>query len=102
RPVLFLENHSEEQSPALLRTIDGLGYACWWHVAYMYNSENYFANRENIFDGFIPESNLMCFPKGVHVESNQLWPVEGLDDTWRKVMARHGLAVQVTTDDPSR
>jgi FkbM family methyltransferase len=88
-PVLFVENNSEEHSPALLRLIDELGYTCWWHIAHYYNPSNYFANDHNLFSGTELEANLLCFPKDVRVSGGDLWPVEGLDDTFMSVLRRH-------------
>jgi FkbM family methyltransferase len=87
RPVLFVENNSEERSHAVLQLLDDLGYGCWWHIAVAYNPENYFGNGHELFGGY-REANVLCFPKEAQVNAGGLWPVEGLDDTHVKAMRR--------------
>jgi FkbM family methyltransferase len=90
RPVLFLENNSEEGSPVLLKALNELGYACWWHIAHYFNPQNYFGNSERLFQTYY-ESNVLCFPKEAEVklDPRALWPVEGLDDTRAKAIRRN-------------
>ncbi len=88
RPVLFVENNSEDGSPATLKALDDLGYACWWHLASYYSPDNYFGNPERLW-GEHREANMLCFPKEAKVNAEGLWPVEGLDDTCVKALRRH-------------
>jgi FkbM family methyltransferase len=87
RPVLFMENNDEERSPSLLQQLDKLGYQAWWHIADVFNADNYFGNRERIFVEY-REGNVLCFPKEARARVN-MWPVEGLDDTHVKALRRH-------------
>jgi FkbM family methyltransferase len=88
RPVLFVENNTEQGSPAILETLDGLAYNCWWHIADNYSPRNYFGHPERLFPPYF-EANLLCFPKEAKVNAGTLWPVEGLDDTSVKALGRH-------------
>jgi FkbM family methyltransferase len=90
RPALFVENNSEAHSPGVLALLDDLGYKCWWHIARTYNPHNFFANGEDLFPRGVPEANILCVPKNVSLNGGDLWPVEGLEDTFMKVMTRHG------------
>ena len=91
RPVLFVENNSEDGSSATLKALDDLGYTCWWHVASYYSPDNYFGNTERLW-GEYREANVLCFPKEAKVSAAGLWPVESLDDTHVKALRRHGQA----------
>jgi FkbM family methyltransferase len=89
RPVLFVENNSQERSAAVLKSLDELGYSCWWHVASYFNPDNFFHHPHKLF-GEYWEANVICFPKEARVNAVGLWPVQGLDDTYIKAMQRHG------------
>jgi FkbM family methyltransferase len=88
RPVLFVENNSEQGSPATLKALEDLGYSCWWHVASYYNPNNHFGNPERLW-GDYREANVLCFPKEAKVNAAGLWPVEGIDDTFVKAIQRN-------------
>jgi FkbM family methyltransferase len=88
RPVLFVENNSELGSRAVLTALADLGYNCWWHIDDNYNPQNYFEKKERLFAAY-REANVLCFPKEAQVNAGNLWPVEGLDDTFVKALHRH-------------
>ena len=88
RPVLFVENNSEERSRAVLIAIADLGYNSWWHIGDYFNPQNYFGKPERLF-GEYREANVLCFPKEAQVNAGNLWPVEGIDDTFVKALQRH-------------
>lgn len=88
RPVLFVENNSEERSRAVLIALADLGYNCWWHIGDYFNPQNYFGKSERLF-GHYREANVLCFPKEAQVNAGNLWPVEGIDDTFVKAIQRH-------------
>ena len=91
RPVLFIENNSEDGLSATLKALDDFGYTCWWHVASYYSPDNYFGNTERLW-GEDREANVLCFPKEAKVNAAGLWPVESLDDTHVKALRRHSQA----------
>jgi hypothetical protein len=88
RPVLFVENNSQERSREVLIAIVDLGYNCWWHIADYFNPQNCFGKAERLF-GEYREANVLCFPKEAQVNAGNLWPVEGIDDTFVKALQRH-------------
>jgi FkbM family methyltransferase len=88
RPVLFVENNSQERSSAVLTMLDELDYSCWWHVASYFNPNNFFGHPHRLFGEYL-EANVLCFPKEAKVNAVGLWAVEGLDDTFVKAMERH-------------
>ena len=90
RPVLFVENNSEEGSEPILRMLDELGYSCWWHIPHYFNPNNFFGSAERLFENYY-EANVLCFPKEARVNAQGMWPVEGLDDSFTKALRRHGI-----------
>ncbi len=86
RPVLFLENDTVERSRELLEAVFALDYQAHWQIASFYNRSNFFANPDNVFARFQPEANLVCVPKECGFQG--LTPVLGIDDDWKKAVAR--------------
>ena len=51
-----------EQSAALIRYLDNLGYAMYWHLPLLFNPKNFAGNSQNVF-GNIVSKNMICMPK---------------------------------------
>jgi FkbM family methyltransferase len=49
RPLLYVANERRELSEPVLRFLLALGYSLYWHVPPLFNSDNYYQNRENEF-----------------------------------------------------
>ena len=60
-PLLYVENDRADRSEALIRTIQSLGYRCYWHLPYLFNPDNWFGVTENIFPGTV-SLNMLCVP----------------------------------------
>lgn len=60
KPVLYVENDREDRSDALVRTLDGFGYAMYWHLPPYFNPKNFAGNSENIFENLVSK-NMICF-----------------------------------------
>lgn len=61
-PVLYLENNVPEQSPALIRTIRDHRYRLWWHTPYLFNPNNYFGEKHNLYPQ-VSSKNMLCLPE---------------------------------------
>ncbi|MFZ5571689.1 MAG: FkbM family methyltransferase [Thermodesulfobacteriota bacterium] len=61
-PVLYVENDRQEKSADLVAYLSELGYDLFWHLPPLYNPDNFFQNRENVF-GTIVSQNMLCLPK---------------------------------------
>jgi len=61
-PILYVENDRREKAAELVRYIDGLGYAMYWHLPPLFNPSNFRQNPNNIF-GNIVSANMICVPK---------------------------------------
>ena len=62
RPLLYVENDRQENSRRLMGLIEKFGYDMWWHLPPLFNSNNYFKKRKNVF-GRTASINLLCVPK---------------------------------------
>jgi FkbM family methyltransferase len=75
QPLLYVENDRQEKSTALIRMIDNLGYDMYWHLAPLFNPDNFAGCRENVF-GQIASVNMICCPRGGRFRMNGFPPVE--------------------------
>ncbi len=50
RPILYLENEILENSKDLIEYIFSLDYRLFWHILPLYNDDNFFNNKKNIFE----------------------------------------------------
>jgi FkbM family methyltransferase len=61
RPVLYVENHPGERSPALIHLLLDMGYRLWWHTPHYFNPDNYLKQSQNFYDGQL-SVNMICLP----------------------------------------
>lgn len=61
RPVLVPENDRADRSPALVAHLLSLGYRCYWHVHPLYNPDNFFGVRANLYPN-TASYNMLCVP----------------------------------------
>lgn len=85
RPVLYVANEVRERSPDLIRLLTALGYQAWWHLAPLFEADNWAGNLQNVFGGML-SANLLCLPAGRNAAdvpgAAGLRPVAGPDDWW--------------------
>lgn len=69
RPLLYLENDRADQSEALIRHVQALGYDLWWHIVPAFRPDNPAGTTVNIF-GALHSFNMFCAPRerGLAVE----------------------------------
>jgi FkbM family methyltransferase len=72
KPALYVENDRREKAAALIRYLDSIGYAMYWHRPTYYNPNNFFGDRDNVFCRTI-SVNMLC----VHRQYNH--SVKGLE-----------------------
>lgn len=84
RPMLFLENNSDKSKEIITKLLS-MGYEAYWHISGYYNPQNYFSNKENIFQQYRPEINLLCFPEP---RECGLPKVQGIEDSWNDAQKR--------------
>ena len=71
KPIMYVENDRVEKSADLLSTIVEMGYAMYEHNPYLYNIDNYFGCKTNIF-GNIVSKNILCVHKSVDLKVDGL------------------------------
>jgi len=59
KPVLYVENDRPDKSADLIRCLDTLGYAMYWHTPPLFNPRNFFDNPRNVFVNIISR-NMLC------------------------------------------
>jgi FkbM family methyltransferase len=64
KPMLYVENDREERSADLVRTLDGFGYAMYWHYPPLFNPKNHAGQPDNIF-GNIVSRNMICIHRSL-------------------------------------
>jgi FkbM family methyltransferase len=62
RPRLYVENDRAEKSPALIEQLLALDYRLYWHTPFLYESDNFFGDQENVFEGIVSD-NMVCVPR---------------------------------------
>lgn len=82
RPLLYLENDRDERSEELLALVLGLDYAVYWHLARLYNPDNFARNSADIFPG-IASINILCVPREVTLKVDGMREVKSPGDSWR-------------------
>lgn len=61
QPVLYVENDRVDQSPQLIQWLFEHGYHLWWHLPPLFNPDNFFGVKENIYSN-IRSLNMLCIP----------------------------------------
>jgi FkbM family methyltransferase len=82
RPILYVENDRRQNSEQLIRLIEELGYAMWWHAPKLFNPDNYAKNSKNVF-GNIVSANLLCAPNDMPIQIEGARMVSGPTDWWQ-------------------
>lgn len=67
KPILYVENDKRDKSKYLIRLIKSLGYNLYWHAPILYNEDNFFGNKENIYPNVV-SFNMFCLPD--HIKSS--------------------------------
>ena len=76
KPVLYVENDIgyQEKSKELIELIWSLGYKIFWHTVPLFNVNNFFNNKENLFVNIF-SCNMLCIRKEQEIQTN-LIPVK--------------------------
>lgn len=77
KPALYVENDRREKAAALIRYLDSIGYAMYWHRPTYYNPNNFLGNPDNVFGRTI-SVNMLC----VHRQHNS--SVRGLEPVGKR------------------
>ncbi len=64
RPALYVENDRIDRSEALIRHLMDLDYRLYWDLPPLYNPDNFYAERENLFPNII-SLNMLGMPRAM-------------------------------------
>lgn len=64
QPALYVESDRTERYEELYDLIKSLGYYAYWHAPLLFNPDNFYGDKENIF-GEIASFNLLCLPVAI-------------------------------------
>jgi hypothetical protein len=73
-PVLYVENDRRDRAADLVRTIDSLGYAMYWHAPPLFNPQNFRRNGTNVFGNTV-SINMLCVHQSVRQNLEGFRPV---------------------------
>ena len=59
RPFLYVENDRRDRSEALMNLVHGLGYRIFWHLPKLFNPDNFYGDREDIYPNTV-SVNILC------------------------------------------
>jgi len=87
RPTLYVENDVRNASPALLGYLmNDLGYDLYWHLAPIFDKDNFFANPVNHWGTVeILSSMVVGVPSERKLELPGLAKIRGVDDWWESL-----------------
>ena len=67
RPTLYVENDRLDRSPALISLLRDLEYRPYWHLAPLFNPDNFRGNTVDLFENVVA-TNLLCIPRETPLE----------------------------------
>lgn len=79
KPLLYVENDRQEKSQELIELIQSLNYKLYWHLPSLFNKDNFFKNKTNIF-GSIVSVNMLCIHKDLKINVERM--TEVIDSTF--------------------
>jgi FkbM family methyltransferase len=82
RPILYLDNRRPENSPAVIDLLHSLDYVLYWHIAPLFDPNNFYQNQDNIFGGGA-SVNMLCIHKSVATDIAGLRKIEGPNSNWQ-------------------
>ena len=77
-PIIYVENDRLEKSKSLIALLLDLKYRLWWHVPPLFNPNNFFVNKENIYS-YLTSCNMFCC-RGDHEAAKGLIEIKSSDD----------------------
>jgi FkbM family methyltransferase len=81
KPLLYVENDRKEKSSELIRWLFDHDYRLYWHTPRMFNPENFFGAKENVF-GAVVSLNMLCVPKAQPIELKGFKEITSPDEPW--------------------
>lgn len=83
RPVIYTENDRRERSVELISLLFELGYQPYWHIAQMFNPNNFAGYQDDVFRNTV-SINMICLPKEQAVQITGFRRVDSPNDWWNE------------------
>ena len=77
-PLLYVENDRVDKSKPLVALLLGFGYRLWWHIPKLYNPNNFFDVKDNVY-GDVASFNMFCCRES-HPAAADLVEIRSPDD----------------------
>ena len=77
-PIIYVENDRPEKSKTLIKSLLDLKYRLWWHLPPLFNPDNFFGIKDNVYDNTVSCNMLCC--RGDHEASKGLTEIKSVDD----------------------
>jgi FkbM family methyltransferase len=77
-PLIYVENDRVDKSKSLVTLLLDLGYRLWWHIPPLFNPNNFFSIKENIY-GRTASFNMFCSRES-HESANGLIEIKSPND----------------------
>jgi FkbM family methyltransferase len=84
RPLLYVENDRAEKSKRLIDWLLRADYRLFWDLPPLFNPENYFGQRENIFGGIL-SVNIFGVPRTKQITIANSREITSPEDDWQTV-----------------
>jgi len=83
RPLIYVENETPADSPALLQMLEELGYVAYWHVVPFFSPDNFRGRADDVFSqpgGPMGCVNNLCTPKEASIDVRGLPRVQSRNE----------------------
>ena len=74
KPIIYIENDRLENSEKLIDLIKSLDYRLYWHLPKLFNENNFYQNKENIFTNLV-SVNMLCVHKDSDIKIEKMQEV---------------------------
>jgi FkbM family methyltransferase len=85
RPLMYLENDRVERSEELLTLVAASDYRAHWHLAPLFNPNNFYGEAADIF-GRAASANIFCIPMESGLSVAGLNQVQSTKETWKTAL----------------
>ena len=80
-PFLYIENDRTDLSKGLLEWLLRANYRLYWHICQLFSENNFFANQENVFSGYLCV-NVLGVPSTSTINVTQMRQITSPEDRW--------------------
>lgn len=71
KPIIYIENDRVENSEKLIDLIKSLDYKLYWHLPKLFNENNFYKNKENVFNNIV-SVNMLCLHKDSNIKIEKM------------------------------